>query len=239
MFRDLREDEIQVRVATCKSNGVSLLLYKDARVDMNILDETFGIFGWQREHFVLDGKLYCRVSVKNPETGEWISKSDVGTESNTEEEKGQASDSFKRACFNVGIGRCLYTAPFIWVNPDGVNIIDGKKTFDKFSVSHIVIVDGCITELTVRNDTQRKDVFNWSKDGKRTAKPKPAPKAEQTVTLADVYNVGIGKGYSDNGVTGSLLKRFKVADVHDLTQAQLKEALAVMQACPVRGDQSE
>ena len=101
MFRPLTSEEIDCRVATCKENGVSLLLYKDARVDQNILDETFGIFGWQRSHQLIDGNLYCTVSIRNPETGEWVHKQDVGKESNAEKEKGQASDSFKRACFNL------------------------------------------------------------------------------------------------------------------------------------------
>lgn len=119
-FRLLEPKDIDVRAAQVvqtKSGAVRacLLLYKDARVDQSILDETFGIFGWQRSHQLIGDRLYCTVSVKNPETGEWISKQDVGTESNTEKEKGQASDSFKRACFNLGIGRELYSAPRIWV----------------------------------------------------------------------------------------------------------------------------
>ena len=80
MFRKLRADEIDVRVSTVKENGCSLLLYKDARVDQRLLDETFGIFGWQRKHELIGGNLYCTVSVRNPETGEWIEKQDVGTE---------------------------------------------------------------------------------------------------------------------------------------------------------------
>lgn len=118
-IRTLRADEIECRAAQVKNgkNGVgcSLLLYKDARCDMRILDEVFGTFGWRRSHEVIDGRLYCTVAVRNPETGEWVEKQDVGTESNTEKEKGQASDSFKRACFNWGIGRELYSAPFIWI----------------------------------------------------------------------------------------------------------------------------
>lgn len=116
-FRLLREDEIDCRVAQVVSRAsgpaATVLLYKDARVDQNILDEVFGLFGWQRRHEVVGGNLYCTVSILNPATGEWISKQDVGVESNSEAEKGQASDAFKRACFNWGIGRELYTAPRI------------------------------------------------------------------------------------------------------------------------------
>lgn len=118
-IRLLRADEIECRVQstkkTSKSVGCILLLYKDARCDMKILDETFGILGWEREHTLINNNLFCTVKVWDDAKHCWISKQDVGTESNTEKEKGQASDSFKRACFNLGIGRELYTSPFIWV----------------------------------------------------------------------------------------------------------------------------
>lgn len=121
-IRLLRAEEIEVRIATINENGVSLLLYKDARVDQRILDETFGLFGWKRSHQSIDGNLYCTVEVLNKETGEWIGKQDVGVASYSEQEKGKASDSFKRACFNFGVGRELYTAPFIWVSASKVTI---------------------------------------------------------------------------------------------------------------------
>ena len=121
-IRLLRADEIECRIATINENGLSLLLYKDARVDQRILDETFTIFGWKRSHQSIEGNLYCTVEVLNKETNEWIAKQDVGTTSYSEKEKGQASDSFKRACFNIGIGRELYTAPFIWVAASKITI---------------------------------------------------------------------------------------------------------------------
>ncbi|MCQ4921526.1 hypothetical protein NE686_00390 [Tissierella carlieri] len=130
-IRTLKADEIECRVQSVKENGFSLLLYKDARVDMAILDEVFGIYGWKRKHEVIGDRLYCTVSIYDKDTNQWIDKQDVGTESYTEKEKGQASDSFKRACFNVGIGRELYTAPFIWITP----IDDMKDYKGKFSVS--------------------------------------------------------------------------------------------------------
>lgn len=118
-IRTLRADEIECRVGQCKKgkNGVgcSLLLYKDARCDMKLLDEVFGRMNWNREHSVIDGNLYCTISVWDDDKRQWVSRQDVGTESNTEKEKGQASDSFKRAGVNWGIGRELYTAPFIWI----------------------------------------------------------------------------------------------------------------------------
>lgn len=116
-FRALRPDEIDVRVQSIskKGDGAVLLLYKDARVDMALLDEVVGPMRWQREHALINGNLYCKVSIWDSDTAQWISKSDVGCESNTEATKGEASDSFKRACFNWGIGRELYTAPFTYV----------------------------------------------------------------------------------------------------------------------------
>ena len=120
-IRLLSKEDIDVRVAqtnTYNNNGqlvvkVSLLLYKDARVDMKVLDELFTPMGWKRTHKLIGDRLYCQVEVWDAEKKEWICKEDVGVESNTEAEKGQASDSFKRACVNWGIGRELYTAPRI------------------------------------------------------------------------------------------------------------------------------
>lgn len=132
-FRLLKASEIDCRVGTVsEGRGFSLLLYKDARVDMKILDEVFGWDGWKREHNLIDGKLFCTVSIWSDKRNEWIQKQDVGTESYTEKEKGQASDAFKRACVNIGIGRELYTAPFIWINGTKYN---AKK--DRFTVKSI------------------------------------------------------------------------------------------------------
>ena len=114
-FRTLHADEIECRVGTCNDKGCSLLMYKNARVDMTLLDEVVGPENWKREHELINGNLFCTVSVRSA-SGDWVSKQDVGTESNTEKEKGQASDAFKRACVNWGIGRELYTSPFIWIN---------------------------------------------------------------------------------------------------------------------------
>ena len=113
-FRNLVADEIDVRVSQVKDNGFTLLLYKDARCDMAIPDETVGAKNWQRIHTRENAN--CIVSIWDDDKKQWISKEDTGTESNTEKEKGLASDSFKRACVNWGIGRELYTSPFIWVS---------------------------------------------------------------------------------------------------------------------------
>ena len=149
VIRQLRADEVELRAAQCgmtRSNKpyATLLIYKDARVDQRILDETFGPMNWQRSHEIIDGRLYCTVSIWDDDKQMWISKQDVGTESNTEKEKGQASDSFKRACFNWGIGRELYSAPRItfYLKPgeyDTKEVKDEIKVFLKaqFHVSDI------------------------------------------------------------------------------------------------------
>ena len=116
-WRLLQAHEIQVRAGqkTKKGDKIALLLYKDARADMNRLDEQFGEYGWQREHKDVHGVTYCGVSLWSTEHNCWVTKWDAGEKSNTAPEKGEASDSFKRACVNWGIGRELYTAPRIYV----------------------------------------------------------------------------------------------------------------------------
>ena len=170
-FRDLTANEIECRVQSVKQNGLVLLLYKDARVDMNILDETVGAECWQREHYECKGNLFCRVGIcVETKKGdavfpEWIWKSDCGVESNTEAQKGEASDSFKRACFNWGIGRELYTAPFTWIPADKCNITD-KKCYDKFVVEKIIIENKQITALAIWNVTKNCRAFVWQKEQK-------------------------------------------------------------------------
>ena len=168
-FRDLRADEIECRVQQVKENGLVLLLYKDARVDMNILDETVGSALWQREHYECKGNLFCRVGIyiERAVNPEWVLKSDCGVESNTEAQKGEASDSFKRACFNWGIGRELYTAPFTWIPADKCNIKqNGNKymCYDKFAVEKIIIQDKQIVALAIWNATKNCRAFVWQKD---------------------------------------------------------------------------
>lgn len=163
-FRTLTAREIECRVAQIKKTGLSLLLYKDARCDMAILDETFGTMGWQRHHSRENAN--CIVSIWDGEKQQWIDKEDTGTESNTEAAKGLASDSFKRACVNVGIGRELYTAPFIWVPSNLCEIKDNGgrfQCFDRFEVTeigynqhreinHLVIVNAKSQSVVYRYD---------------------------------------------------------------------------------------
>ena len=161
-FRALTAGEIECRVSTVSDKGCGLLLYKDARCDMKILDETVGPENWKRSHELINGNLFCNVYLWDEGKKEWVTKQDVGTESYTEKEKGQASDAFKRACFNWGIGRELYTAPFIWIKSGDVTLAqkNGKSTtYDKFSVEQIIVENGEIKALSIRNDSLHKRVF--------------------------------------------------------------------------------
>ena len=116
----LQANDIECRIQSVSKNrsgevGAVLLLYKNARVDMRILDEVYGQFGWQRTYELINGNLFCTIELWDAEKKQWIKKQDVGVPSNTEAEKGEASDASKRASTCVGIGRELYTSPFIYV----------------------------------------------------------------------------------------------------------------------------
>lgn len=154
--------------------GAVLLLYKDARVDMRILDQVFGPGNWQRTHEVINGNLFCNIDVWDPDKAVWVRKQDVGVESNTEKEKGQASDAFKRAGFNVGIGRELYTGPFIYVElADNEFYSEGQQNGRKevlkcysntrFSVTHVAYNERreiCELVIVDRNGAVRFDMNN-------------------------------------------------------------------------------
>lgn len=178
-IRLLRADEIDARVATVTPKGCSLLLYKDARCDMRLLDETFGSMNWQRSHEVIDGNLYCNVSVWDEEKKIWVKKQDVGTESYTEKEKGQASDSFKRACFNFGIGRELYTAPFIWVATTKDDLTPQGKIKTTFKVQSIGYNDKKEINQLVIVDNKGNKRYEM---GKRIDPPKEEAKKEQAIS---------------------------------------------------------
>lgn len=172
-FRKLRADEIDCRVAQVKDTGVTLLLYKDARCDMNILDETVGSMNWTRSH--CRDNANCIVSIWDKNKKQWISKEDTGTESNTEKEKGLASDSFKRACFNWGIGRELYTAPFVFIGADKCNIVtNGNKRacYDRFKVSEIGYDDSGKIDRLVIADSKGRTVYQYGeKKEEKNQKP--------------------------------------------------------------------
>ena len=193
-FRDLRADEIECRVQSVKPNGLVLLLYKDARVDMNILDETVGAENWQNKFYEHKGILFCSLGINTnyaeapDKPDRWVWKDDAGVESNTEAEKGNASDARKRAGFAWGIGRELYTAPFTWIPADKCEIKESKNAqgkaiyscYDRFSVKSIEIQDKKIVALEIYNQSKKCIAFTFGmkKESKADA---PAEKADAPV----------------------------------------------------------
>ena len=229
-MRKLRADEIECRVNTISAKGCSLLLYKDARVDMRILDETYGSMNWQRKHEVIDGNLYCTVSVWDAEKEQWISKQDVGTESYTEKEKGQSSDSFKRACFNFGIGRELYSSPFIWINSKDVELVEknGKyTTYDHFTVKDIGYEGEMINKLEIVNDKKKRTVYSFGKMSIQKYTPTYFP------SEADKFKPATGQQIEqlqeiceENGVsTTDIAKFYNLSSASDLTRIQVYSAI--------------
>lgn len=234
-FRTLKAAEIDCRISTVSQKGISLLLYKDARVDQNILDETVGPMNWQRSHS--RDNANCTVSLWDDEKQQWISKEDTGTESNTEKEKGLASDSFKRACFNWGIGRELYTAPFIWIAVGDCKVVDSVRTdkygkpvftcYDKFKVSRIGYdTDRNIIDLVIV-DKKGKAVFSISRVDENGNKPDDPPALEEKYVnslFLELKRTGVG--------LSSLLKSFNVSDVHELRFEQWKSAMDQLKTKP-------
>lgn len=165
-FRLLNEQEIECRVSEIAKTGqyLKLLLYKTARTDSAILDETFGPMNWQNKYEVIDGKMYCSIGIKDPGTGEWVWKQNVGTESNMEAEKGQASDAMKRAGFVWGIGAELYSAPDIRIQGEKCNIKqygDKFRCYDRFTVEKIKYDDlGRICAISIKCNGKRCFVWN-------------------------------------------------------------------------------
>ena len=217
-IRLLRADEIECRIGTINEKGLSLLLYKDARADMKILDETFGVFGWQRTHQSIDGNLYCTVEIWDNEKKSWISKQDVGTVSYTEKEKGQASDSFKRACVSVGIGRELYSAPFIWVSAQKCKIQrrnDKLICYDKFSVSEISYSkDREIISLSIVNGDTGEVVYSMFPKNVHNAQPVNMQFCEFD---SELKRTGV--------LLDTVLSRYGVKSINEMTPEMLGKAI--------------
>lgn len=196
-FRTLKPEEIEIRVARATDKGAQFLLYKDARCDMAILDETVGAMNWQREHREHNGNLFCAVGIYSEDLSRWVWKEDAGAESNTEAEKGHASDSFKRACVNWGLGRELYTSPFIWIDGCTEKNQNGKvmpkREFNNLRVSAIEYDSKrTITGLKIVN-RRGDEVYSFGKTTQNANKrasersetaPKQEPKEEPKSTQA-------------------------------------------------------
>ena len=245
-IRLLYANEIECRVGMISEKGLSLLLYKDARCDMKILDEVYGSNNWQRSHELIGGNLYCTVSIWDDEKKQWVSKMDVGTKSNTEKEKGEASDSFKRACFSLGIGRELYTAPFIWIAASKVRLVkkeDRYIAFDKFAVSNISYNESReITGLTIINQdgqlvyrladkavNQSEDQSNKTEtDGKTDENSYKENEQPNQIgnTQAEMYAENINRELQRTGVAlNAVLQRYGIASIQEMNENTYKRAM--------------
>lgn len=219
--RLLKASEIECRTGVISNKGLSLLLYKDAREDQRILDETFGIFGWKRSHQSINGDLYCTVEIFDKETGMWVSKQDAGAagRSEKEREKSLASDSFKRACFNWGIGRELYTAPFIWIPAERTEIQERGGKFccnDRFSVATIAYNDErAISSLSITN-SKYKVVYVMGSDN-------------SVNSLSSTQIASLKKELARTGVTADEVKsRYNVGNLEDMPGDIYKKAMSAL-----------
>lgn len=214
-IRLLRADEIECRVATVNEKGASLLLFKDARVDLKILDETFGPLGWQRSHQSIDGNLYCTISLWDSEKQQWISKQDVGTKSYSEKEKGQASDSFKRAAFCVGVGRELYTAPFIWIPAVKAKVQKKEDKYvvnEHFAVSYIAYDSNREIVALVIKDSKGNVVYSMQQDSQAkeaTVQESALSDAERVLLLAELNRTGV--------TMDTVLERYGLSNINQMT----------------------
>ncbi len=233
-FRFLRADEIELRVGTVGKNGCSLLLYKDARCDQNLLDETVGETGWQRDHKEIKGNMYCGVAIFDEKYQQWVWKWDAGKESETEGQKGEASDSFKRACVNWGIGRELYSANLIWHLCDTEEYKDknGKTKYklknmyetNGMKVSKILYKDDCISYLQIV-DKKGLVVYENGMDAADEKLDTIDPAMAKTISdLAANKGVALSK----------ICDAYKVKDVLELTHEQAGKVKAKLMKTEVK-----
>lgn len=208
----LTKEDIECRIQSVNEKGAVLLLYKTARADMRILDEVFGAMNWQRHHEVINGNLFCTISIYDPDKGQWVSKQDCGVPSNTQGEKGEASDAFKRAGFSWGVGRELYDSPFIW--------IAGKVgKYDRFHVTDIQYdrEKREFTRLTIFDD-KGKERYRL---GTKTDRPQSTDDRRQKgiEAIAEL----VKKHKAEQPFTDWLKDTMKVENMDGLTVEQLAE----------------
>lgn len=228
-IRPLRAEEIECRISIINERGLALLLFKDARVDQKILDETFTPMGWKRTHQFVNGSLYCTVEVWDEGKKQWIAKQDVGTMSYSEKEKGQASDSFKRTCFNWGIGRELYTAPFIWIPASKVTI---ERKGDKFGCNELFKVqsigydaDRIIKELVICGKDGRI-LFSMRKEAKEAA-PDQKPDRKTHPVLSQGQMTRFEKELERTGVAlHAVLERYHIQNLEQMDDKIYRSAMA-------------
>ena len=255
-IRSLKPNEIEIRVQQITANGVQLLLYKDSRCDKRILDETFGITGWKNKFEEVKGNLFCTISIWDDDKKQWIDKCDCGTESFSEKEKGEASDAFKRAGFNVGIGRELYTRIFYFANvptkEDGKDK-NGKpkyameNPYEKFEIIELKTnAETEKIEVIKIADSKGKVVFSYPKVQSATSKVQSATKKttekpnEEMITDEQVklIHVLLGKvekaetqlfkNFANTDAKTNIYKKYKVNSSKELTKQKATEIIELL-----------
>jgi hypothetical protein len=214
LSRPLDISDIDFRVQSINNGGyATILAYKSARVDMARLDLAVGPLGWQRKHELINNRLFCHVGLYHPESNGWVWKSDVGTESMTEAEKGQASDSFKRACFNWGIGRELYDYPIISVKlNDNEWSKDGgrpKQTYNlkiREWVWYSEFTDDRLSFLAAK-DENGKVRFKWGTMKPKQTEPEYKPASGSPEVAEEVVAEPVVVKGEDANVAGMLKKK--------------------------------
>lgn len=209
----LTANDVECRIKKITNEGAVLLLYKTARVDMRILDEVYGSMNWQRHHEVINDNLFCTISIWDSEKSQWVSKQDVGTESNAEAEKGQASDAFKRAGFAWGIGRELYDAPFIWIS--------GKVSkYDRFHVTDIQYdrEKQAFTRLVIFDDKGKE---RYRLNGTKTDRPQKSADDRRQKGIAAIAEL-VKKHNAAESFTDFLKQTTKKDDLNALTIDELQ-----------------
>lgn len=218
LAQPLNISDVDFRVQSINNGGyATILAYKDARVDMNRLDAVCGM-NWQKDFKLIDGKLFCGVGIKFNE--EWIWRWDVGVESNAEKEKGQASDSFKRAAFCWGIGRELYNYPVIQVklNPDEFTIENGKlkQTWNLKVKSWVWISEfddkGNIIVLVAKDEKGRERFIYDKRSPSQTAQvitETSEQKLNKATTQEELKNIYLSLTKPEQGRTAALKDELK------------------------------
>ena len=248
-IRSLKPNEIEIRVQQITSKGVQLLLYKDSRCDKRILDETFGITGWKNRYEEIKNNLFCTISIWDDEKKEWIDKCDCGTESFSEKEKGEASDAFKRAGFNVGIGRELYTRIFYFASVPTKKEVDknGKEKwvmenpFEKFEIIELKTNEETEKIEAIKiADSKGKVVFSYPKVQSATSKVQSATKKIEMITDEQVklIHVLLGKvekaenqlfkNFANTDAKTNIYKKYKVNSSKELTKQKATQIIELL-----------
>lgn len=249
-IRSLKPNEIEIRIQQVSEKGVQLLLYKDSRCDKRILDETFGVNGWKNRYEEIKGNLFCTISIWDEEKEQWIDKCDCGTESFSEKEKGEASDAFKRAGFNVGIGRELYTRIFYFANVPTKQNLQTKKyelvnKYEKFEVAEIFTNEDTekIEKIKIA-DSKGNIVFSYgySKPANKKEEAKNEEKTIEMITDNQVKAIHIlfgkietsenqvFKNFTNDKAKESVYKQFKIKSSKELTKANAIKMIELLES---------